>query len=223
MQLPSIRSIRESDVKIGSKTLRIQPWSNRDVIRYETALKDNPTLEERKQCIFDYLIKPNIGDAADSLNLFEREVVYIEMYKLSKGVLIPLQYKCPDKDCGQITELNFNLLTNYKLHDMTTKEIKTDDVKFTLKYSSYFPKPGDDSIRFYASFIKEFEYKNQKFISDLDELENWLLDELDEVNFAQFLEQMIIALPKIELSMECTCSLCGNIDTFHFNELPDFS
>lgn len=224
MELPKIRSIRETEVTVGNKSIKIRPWSNRDVLRYESAMdeQDEISMEKKKQLIYEYLVRPNLIDIDRELTVIEREVVYIEMYKISKGILIPLKYTCPDENCGHLTELNFNIAKNYKFHDMKSKEIKTDDVKFILKSSSYVLEEGDEPIKFYASFIREFEYKGQKYVADLNELTNWLLDDLDETNFEQFIEKMIENLPYIELTLECKCELCGNTETFRFNELPDF-
>ncbi len=225
MDLPKIRSIRETDVKIGTKSFKIRPWSNRDVLRFESALDsagDDVSVEQRKQLVYDYLLKPNIIEQTRDLTIIEREVIYIEMYKISKGVLIPLKYKCPVETCGHVTEINFNISKNFTFHDMGAKEIQTDDVKFMLKSSNYVPEEGDDPTRYYASFIREIEYKGQKYIAELDDIVNWLLDDLDEVNFEQFISKMIEVLPWIELKMTCECELCGHKDEYRFTELPDF-
>lgn len=222
--LPKIRSIREAAVKVGNKSFKIKPWSNRDTLRYESALEDYDGTSEnfKKELIYEHLIQPNLIDCDRDLTLIEREVVYIEMYKISKGTIIPLKYKCPIETCGQVTEMNFNISKNYKFHDMKEKEVKTDDVIFTLKSSNYVLREGDEPVKFYASFIREFDFKGEKCVADLEELTNWLLDELDDHNFEQFIEAMIVNLPYIEMTLECKCELCGNEETFHFKELPDF-
>jgi len=140
MSLPNLKALRTLTVKIGKNEFEIQPWSNRQIIQYETArddalsneLNEDERREIQMELIEKYLLMPNIINKdrvlknRDKLTPFEREVLLIYTYKLSRGVFIELEYKCPE--CKFITDVKFNIDKNVKIEtELKQKEVKTKD------------------------------------------------------------------------------------------------
>jgi len=235
---PKLTSTRSAKVSVGGKTIEIKPWTNRNVLYYEHAkdvIQDDidhrgfVDIFEKKQmfmdAVFEHLVKPNMKYDG-TLSTFEKEVLFIEMYKISRGTIIALSYECPD--CGGKSENQFNIDRDYKFTDVKIGDINTKDVSFTVKSSAH-PIPEnvadeDRLIYFYCSFVREFTYKNEKFIvQDLTEFVTWLMDELDEVNYSEFLSAIATRLPTIQLKTEVECDFCQHREEFVMIQLPDFS
>lgn len=235
---PKLTSVRNAKVSVGGKSIEIKPWTNRNVLYYENA-KDaiDETVShqefldvfEKKQmymeAVFEHLVNPNINYNG-TLSTFEKEVLFIEMYKLSRGTIISMTYECPS--CKGKSENQFNIDRDYKFTDVKIGEINTRDVVFTVRNTTHeIPNDildEDRLIYFYCSFIREFSYKNEKYIvSDLKEFVNWILEELDEVNYNEFLSAIASRLPTISLKTHVKCDFCQHEDDFVMIQLPDFS
>jgi len=238
---PKLTSVRNSIVKISGKSINIKPWTNRNVLYYENAKDDvqtaiNNNLEfvnifEKKKlfmdAVFEHLVKPNI-EYDGILTTFEKEVLFIEMYKISRGTIITLSYSCPK--CKGKSANNFDITKSVKYSDVKLGDINTNNVCFTLKSSSFdesnYPDIADQDklIYFYCSFVKEFTFKKEKFIvTDLTEFVNWVLEELSETDYNEFLELIVTRLPSMEMKAPMKCDFCGNTEEFTCIQLPDFS
>ena len=240
MSFPSLKSVRTSNVRLGGKSIKIQPWTNRDVLRYEHA-KDEVNdrinslgfvnLFEKKQmfmdAIFEHLVEPNI-DYKGALSQFEKEVLFIEIYKISRGTIINLNYVC--QECQGKSENQFNIDKSFKFTEFKVGEIKTKTMTFrtkqsTLDYDSLDDIRSDDKILYYYfSHILDFTYKNDTFVvEDLREFVNWMLEEVDETNFNELVSEIQKRTPQIELKTKAVCDFCQHTEDFTFVQLPDFS
>lgn len=235
---PKLASVRNAKVNIGGKSIEIKPWTNRNVLYYENAkdiIQANIDkmsyidIFEKKQmfmeAVFEHLVKPNINYIGN-LSAFEKEVLFIEMYKLSRGTIILLSYECPT--CKGKSENQFNIDRDYKFTDVKIGDINTKDVRFTVHASSLeIPSDildEDRLIYFYCSFVREFKYKDKQFIVDnLKDFVTWMLDELDEVNYNEFLSLIQTKLPTIRLCAHVKCDFCRHEEEFVMIQLPDFS
>jgi len=233
MELPHIRTVRKGEVKIGNNTIEFIPWSNKDMLIYENMKEEKESkIQEEKDklvqrklimdIIYSTLVKPNVLNLKDELTPIEKEVVFVEMYKLSRGNFINLTYKCTE--CKHTSDIQFDINKDYKFHPLKKMNIKTKDLEIKLKMSNYKPTEDDDSMLYYVSFIEEFKYNNNTFINTSNtELAEWFANELDEINFKEFIESIIDVLPKVEFSKKVKCEMCENTSMFQFMSLPDFS
>ena len=95
---------------------------------------------------------------------------------------------------------------------------------FLFDDSKYDIPDQDTLIYFYCSFVKEFTFKNEHFIvTDLKEFVDWMLEELSETDYNEFLEQIASRLPSMEMKAQMKCDFCGNKEDFTCIQLPDFS
>lgn len=240
MSFPSLKSIRISNVSICGKKIKIQPWTNRDILRYEHAKDEvneriaslgEVNIFEKKQMfmdiIFDHLVLPNI-DYKGGLTQFEKEVLFIEIYKISRGTIINLNYVC--SQCKGSSENQFNIDKNFTFTEFKVGEIKTKNMTFTTKQSSldmdslYEVNEEDKILYYYFSFILDFTYKNETFVvEDLGEFVKWMLEEVDETNFNELVTEIQKRTPSISLKTIAHCDFCGHKEDFTFVQLPDFS
>ena len=240
MSFPSIKSVRTSTVSICGKKIQIQPWTNRDVLRYEHA-KDEVNekinelgfvnLFEKKQmfmdAIFTHLVYPNI-DYKGGLSQFEKEVLFIEIYKISRGTIINLKYVC--SECKASSENQFNLDKSFKFTEFKVGEITTKTMTFRTKQSNLDidlldeVSEEDKILYYYFSFIKDFTYKNELYVvDDLSKFVTWMLEEVDETNFNELVLEIQKRTPSIELKTTAKCDFCNHTEDFTFIQLPDFS
>lgn len=241
MSFPKLTSVRSSIVTVAGKKIPIRPWTNRNVLYYENAkdeIQDKIngmgilSVFEKKlmfmQAIFEHLVKPNI-EYDGYLTEFEKEVIFINMYKLSRGTMINVTYSCSNPECGGKSENYFNIDTDFKFSDVKLGELKTKDFSFNLKHSSlnleeFEIKDEDKMLFYYCSFVKDFTYKgNVHPVTDLSEFATWVMDELDENNYNEFISQIATRLPSVELKTVAKCDFCGHTEEFTFIQLPDFS
>lgn len=238
MNLPKINSLRSSKVEFGKYHVIIKPWTNRDMINYEdrkSQLENSESYQtlnkfqkkyEVDELIFEILIEPNIIESNKKrYSYFEKQVLFIESYKISRGSTITIKIECENPECKQRKNSDFDLNKNVKYEFISQKNFKTKDFEFELRESEYTPdSDGKTDIKFYASYIAGVKFNGVKtVITDLDEFVNWIETEMDEQNYIQFQEEILKILPKIQMTMNYTCPACGHAHNYRFYDLPDFS
>ena len=238
MNLPKVNSIRTDEIKFGKDRIVIRPWSNRDMVNYEDRRDkmmetDDYTTADRFQqkymidnLIYEILVKPNIVETTrEQLSYYERNVLFIKQYKISRGTQIPVGVTCQVETCKHRSEVMFNIDKNVTFEPFKPRTITTKDFKFELKNSTWVPE-GDGSLdaKFMASWIKTVEHNgNKTIVTDIDELAEWIDVELDEKNFDELREKIFEATPKIIMKMDVKCEMCGDETQYVFYDIPDFS
>ncbi len=211
MELPKINSIRKVDLNINTKKVTIRPWSNIELTNFDS-LKDKNRLDS--DLIYKHLIEPYISTSS-TLTLQERRHVLIELYKLSKGKTIDIQFDC--SKCEQIEiPYQVNIDESIKVSTLKNRDIKTNECKFMLKhYSNYIMKLDEDinreSVKYMCSYISSFIYKDTEIEpTTLDELTEWFITELPREDFDSFMSQMNDNVPTIDSIVTMTCPMCGH-------------
>jgi hypothetical protein len=225
---PKLNSVRSGVVKINGKKINIKPWSNRNVLYYEYAkdlIQDQINEEfitnifEKKRmfmdAIFEHLVQPNI-EYSGSLSMFEKEVLFIEMYKISRGPIVNITYEC---SCGMKSPNQFNIDKDYKITEVKPANILIGKFEFVVKTPSVVTDElpdideKDRLTYFYLSHIKEFKYNGElNVITDLKEFVNWALEELDETVFNELIDKVQKHLPTITLKTTVKCDSCGKTE-----------
>lgn len=225
MELPKIRSARLKKVKLGDNSIKIQPWSNRQMIQYETIVEDIKSNSERFKEAVDILLKPNIIEG-DINKLHEVDITYlfVELYKISRSTMIDFTFKC--KSCDNRSSGIFNINKHVEYVDIQHKSFSTEDFTFNIGNSNYntLDDESDDAdLKYILSFVKSFQYEDKTYQAfTLDELVEFFTTEIDEKNYIAFMNNMLEALPKIKLIGDFACEHCGEKTQIAFSTLPDF-
>lgn len=230
MELPKIRSARIKKVTIGESHFKLQPWSNKEMIQFETikeSLPEGATNADIFKEVYDVLIKPNVieGDAS-KVNDAALTHLFVEMYKLARGSTIDFTFKCSSGDCGRTTSAIFNINKHYKYKDMSSFAFETKDFSFQLKHSNFSTivnPSSDEDLKYVLSFVKSFSYKGKEYSGfTLDELVDFFVSEVDEKNYIGFMKKIYTCLPRVELQGGFICEHCGHESNIILSVLPDF-
>jgi len=258
--LPKVNSLREKKVTTPSGIeATLIPWSNKTILKYDEALNELKKKYEENEgeklfsdykleqdiLIHDILVTPfaNIEDDKE-LTYFDKNVLFVELYKLSKGGIIETIYTC-DK-CKHKSTHNFDLNNkeNYLYHSIDITPIEAKDFKFYIKEYSDFDvsfKPGahkaneEQSMFFMLSYIEKIEILpkvegEESMIYDMSdtpliEFNKWIEDELDVATWNILYKKLKDQLPHLEFKYKYYCTACdAKEDEYtYFPTLPDFS
>ena len=233
MNLPKIRTLRNTKIKLEKDSIEIQAWSNRDVVNFLSAqdaidfdsLDSNQKILKNHEIIWNHLIKPNIiTEYQKQIPYVYQKMVFAEMYKLSKGSLIDVQYKC--SKCGQMNETVFDINKHFKFESMKNDVVEFDKFKFRLQEPTYDINTENDKYsgyRFLLSTIKYFEYdgKSHKNLTE-EEIFDWCMDELDDATFETLVSEIQVNMSNVSYSFDGTCIECGVEELIVGIDLPDF-
>ncbi len=226
--IPLTNRIKTLNVR-GLEKIKIKPWKNRDTLIFQQALEDlgdEKNFDDILDLQYEYLIKPNIIETKnENFSVIQKQILLIELYKISRGGSVGIEYFCTEENCGQKNEDVFDLSKNVFYKDMENKSIKIKEYEFILdEYNSFVPKVTDNILedtKYILGFIKEIRYKNNKL--EIDSNIDYILDEMDEKIFTQLIIELSNSIPYIEFKKTSFCEKCGKEYTFKFKGLPDFS
>jgi hypothetical protein len=232
------KTIREKKVKIHGKEFKIIPMTNRQIIKFEpmfdelkSEFEEHPDQfaeyrDKNARLIWQYLVEPNIEPK--EATVIEREILFIEIYKLTKGELIPLKWKCPK--CDHVTEFYFNILEDALWTTPSKGTITISAYKFKCDYANYIPKDEDDTktVTLYTIFshIRSFEKLGKIYpVTNIKEFVDWCLDELDPTVYDQLLKELPKFMTWFRFTIKAKCEMpnCAHESTIERASLPDFS
>lgn len=218
--LPQINSLRNKNITLNSKKILLKPWSNLQLINFESEKEDVLKIDN----IRENLITPNI-ECKQTLTLIEEKMVLVELYKLSKSNIIDITFTC--SKCNSPSEHSIFIDKATEFKELKTRVIKTKDCIFNLRqYSLYRIDLNKDinteTIRYLASFIDSIEYKGTHEGFELDELVDWLVQELDKSNFDTLIKKFTEVQPTIDFDVNATCAHCGTKQKLNFKGVEDF-
>lgn len=193
----------------------------------ETA-QDTQVVQILSQCI------ETEGVDVNTLPSHDIEVLYVEIYKLSKGTtMIPVKYRCGNvidgKKCGS------DIATNVNLNHMTLTESSDPVIKLTngLSVNMRFPNIlemeyfDDEITNVFNLAMRCIDSINtgteiMKVGVDITEEEvAEVVEYLDQESFANILE-FVSNLPTISLKFPLKCPNCGHEEIIELRGLADF-
>lgn len=234
MRLPDIRTTRVKKLNIdGLPKVSIIPWSNEQMIQYTQALED---LEELDRNIkvpkilslqYEMLVKQNILDSADKeFTMLQKQLLMVELYKVSRGVRLELRYPCNNDECDHYTKGYFNL--NDNVHYRAIKESKKviNGYEFRLTNENFVEVYSDDQtskVKYLLGYIGSVYKDGIKFEFTSDELYKWVMEELPDAMFGDLLIYLESNIPNVTMVQKLKCEKCKEENVYTFEGIPDFS
>lgn len=235
MKLPSIRSTRVKKLNVNGlpKGISIVPWSNQQMIIFSQMLEDikEENLDEFKELNkirntqFEQLVKPNIQSKEIELSVLQKQLLLVEIYKISRAVKIAMMYPCNNEECNHSTEGYFNLNEDIHYRDIKESSKKIGNFTFHIKEDNTVNvEEIDDGIKYTLGYIdKVIDNKNNELDFTQDELVDWVLNELPDNLFDELLNYLENNVPNIVVYQDVKCELCNEENRYIFKGIPDFS
>lgn len=221
MELPKINSLRNKNIIINSKKILLKPWTNLQLVNFESSKDD----ELKIDIILRELIEPNI-ECNQKLTLVEERIVLIELYKLSKSNIIDIIFTCEKCETPSEHSIFLDKVINFK--ELNTRTIKTKDCIFNLRHYSLYridlnKDINEETMTYVASFIDSIDYNDEIYEGfELQELKDWLINELDKDNFNTLIKKFDEIQPRIEITAEAICEHCGTKQEINFKGVENF-
>jgi len=195
---------------------------------------------------FEKLVLPNIIPTPKKIpNVFDQRLIFIEMYAISRGIEIEVVYECPNcfdenapeheknKD-SEVSTFIFDLSEDIDVKNEVEPskfviEVQGKEIVFHLKSDFDFTYNEDDSseiisLKYLCSFVTYLEIDGVKEYPEIEELVNWLANEIPEIPYNDFLTKMGSCIPYIRYEKaDIVCEHCGYKSKYTTNQLPDFS
>lgn len=196
---------------------------------------EDTLIQVMSNCILDKDID------VDALPIFDLEVLYLEIYKLSKGSsLIPITFQCRNEitdpetnevsDCGEEIKVMVNLNTVTVDKPMSGAIVANPMLTINMRYpnvleSKYFsPENENDVFDLIMRCIDSVNLNNDllKVGTDIqyDEVVQ-VLDYIDTETFTK-MANFIQHLPRIKCSFPIKCPKCGYTEPVTLVGLDDF-
>ena len=219
---PKNNSLRKKNIIVNSKKVTISPWTNITLSQYENI---HSITKYRIDLVLEHLITPFIETKA-KLTILDEQIILYELYMLSKGNQLDIQYTCSECESKGI-QYTLALDKIILIQELKKQIIKTTDYTFNLnKFSNYrldlTKDTNIESLKYICSFIESFSFKDKNYVVEgLDELIEYLNVELPQKDFKILINSFNDIQPKININAEVTCAQCGHIQKIDF-QLQDF-
>jgi hypothetical protein len=225
MALPKIDvPVYDLTLPLSKKHIRYRPFLVKEQRNLLMALEadDTKTIEQN---IRQVLINCTIGDIdVDSLPVTDVEYYFIQLRARSVGEVVQNKYKCnnevDDKECGNIMDVNINLLDIKVDVDPDVKdEIQvTDKIVIKLHYPQFSIMKRFTEEQTSADIVFNMIAESIDYIFDGDQYyyakestPEELVEFIESLSQEQFgkLEEFFNNLPKLNKQVKMKCSKCG--------------
>lgn len=233
MRLPDIRTTRVKKVSTkGLPNISILPWSNEQMIIYTQSLEDLEDVSEDLKIPsilnlqYEQLVKPNIIGDEIPLSMLQKQLLMVEIYKISRGVRIALKYPCNDKKCEHVTKAYFNLNGDVIYKPISEKHRVINGYDFYLTENNYVTIDNEsksNQVKYLLGFIEKVKKDKIEFDFSIDEMYNWVMNELPDSMFNELLIYLEDNIPNVNMVQKITCEKCGSENVYTFEGIPDFS
>ena len=145
---------------------------------------------------------------------------------MSKSNIIDVVFTC--QKCNNESEHSIFIDKAIKYKELKDRTIKTKNCIFNLRpYSIYRIDLNADmsyeTIKYVASFIDSIDIDDKLYEGfEMDELVQWLINELDKPNFDDLLRKFDKIQPRIIINAEATCPYCETKQKLAFTGVDDF-
>lgn len=234
--LPNIRTTRIKSLSIqGLPKVKIIPWSNQQMITYTQIVEDIKDKEldednERLEILnlqYEHLVKPNIVESkVEQYSFIQKQLLMIEIYKISRAMIIELLFPCHKEGCEHQTEGYFNLSKNVIYTPIKEKKIKIMEYEFHISEDNFMvmDKFDDDTkIKYILGYVSKVTTNGKELAFDLDQLFDWVMNELSDKMYDDLMLFLNSNIPSISMINEVECEKCGSVNVYRHEGLPDFS
>ncbi|NBP03651.1 MAG: baseplate protein [Proteobacteria bacterium] len=226
MALPKIDTpIYELDLPLSKKRIRFRPFLVKEQRNLLMALEaeDNESIEQNiKQVLHNCTLTEDVD--IEKLPVTDVEYYFLNLRARSVGEVAENRYRCNNevdgKECGNIMEVDVNLLDiKVDMPENITDTISlSNNMTVKLKYPEFsIIKEAKDTsdvsefaIKMIASSI-EYIHDGEQFYYASEVEQKELVDFVDSLNQQQFakLEEFFNNLPRLQKTVDFTCSKCG--------------
>ena len=218
--LPS-NNLRSKLVKINSKEIKISPWKNLTLTEFEDIyVEDN-----KFNTIEKYLITPFI-EYNGKLTLQEKRYILIQLYILSNGNNLDIQYNC--KHCNTPSSYSLDIDKSIKLKELETRIIKTKNYIFNLRNNSNYSinlkeDINYETLKYIASFINTVEDSSDEYSEpDIEKMANWINSSLPKEDFDSLCEEFFKIQPDLDIKCKAVCENCFQESDLDFKGIENF-
>ena len=239
MALPKIDTpIYVLRLPLSGKEIKFRPFlvkEHKNLMMAKEADDYETILRNVKQVLVNCTMTEGID--IEQLPIIDIEFYFLNLRARSSGEVIDLKYICnndvDDRECGNTMETSLNLLdVNIQNHDDKLNLIEIGNnmtVKLSYpKFSSLKEFQGNESlvdlaINMIADSI-EYIYDGEQYYYANESTKEELLNFVESLNQNQFskLETFFENIPKLNKTIDITCSKCGFHHIINVEGLDDF-
>lgn len=191
--------------------------------------QDEQVLQVLEQCI------ETVGIDVKSLPSHDIELLFIDLYKISKGTsIIPVKFRCTHTDeegkiCGSEINCKVNL-NNVTFDSMTEKKIElSNGLTLNMRYPNilereYFNDEVKETFNLAMRCIESVDTGSEVMVVGEDvsgEEIAEVIEYLDETSFTKLMT-FVTEIPTVTLSMPLKCPSCGHTEVITLKGLADF-
>jgi hypothetical protein len=239
MALPRIDTpVYDLELPLSKKKIRFRPFLVKEQRNLMMAMEsdDKETIERNiRQVLHNCTLTENLD--IDKLPIIDVEFYFINLRARSVGEVVENKYRCEneieEKRCGNLMDVNFNLLDIQIESDPTTTDViqVNNQISVKLKYpefsivqrASKFENTTDMAFDMIVESIEYiFDGEQYYYAEESDPAE--LIEFVESLNQAQFekIEEFFNKLPKLNKKLEVDCKKCGFHHTINVEGLDSF-
>jgi hypothetical protein len=239
MALPKIDSpIFELTLPLSKKLVRFRPFLVKEQRNLMMAMEadEKETIEKNiKQVLHNCTLTENID--IDDLPIIDIEYYFIQLRARSVGEVVQNKYRCEnkveDKSCGNLMEVNINLL-DIKITESqeSNSEIQlTDKIMIKLSYPKFSALDSVKNSKSSTDIAFEMIVNSVEHIFDGEQFyyanettKEELIEFIESLNQEQFskIEDFFDNLPVLNKQIEMDCKKCGFHHTIEVEGLENF-
>jgi hypothetical protein len=239
MALPKIDApVYELDLPLSGNHVRFRPFLVKEQRNLLMALEsdDKETIEKNvRQVLHNCTLTENID--IDSLPILDVEYYFLQLRARSVGEVVDNKYRCEnvvnEKKCGNLMETSINLLDIQIEKDDSISDIVqiNDSISVKLKYPEFsvlktvahFDNSADIAFQMIIESI-DYIFDGQQYYYAKETTQEELTEFIESLNQDQFsrIERFFENLPKLNKTINMTCSKCGYAHTIEVEGLDNF-
>lgn len=206
------------EINIGEKKLNIRKWKLKDRKALQEAIRTNPNLTPEN--VADILVYSCIEESGVVLSKDEARYVITKIREMSIGDDYEVDFYC--EKCGTDHTQTFKLSETVRSEYSPLKNIEVPGVSIKLgpirNKSVYYQMVFEDELYDFLLKIKEINGNDAFTLTQLEEM----FDEMDVDTLEQIMEIYETHKFRIDDVNPVACPNCGNVERFHFNDIPGF-
>jgi len=208
------------ELDIKSKKFNFRKWKVKDKKEFLKNLNDDPESAVRN------LVYNTIDDKKITLDSEEFKYTLVKLRAKSLGEFLTYNFQCDS--CNEEYEYNANINEIFKPNFESYGKIIVNDISFKMGevpnkdayYNAMLSAESQDEVEFINFLLHVHEFNgSDAFTVDslIDYINEMDLDESEYV-FTEWKKMMF----KVNSINDVTCPHCGNVETYDFDDLPDF-
>jgi hypothetical protein len=226
MALPKIDTpVYEMDLPLSKKHIRFRPFLVKEQRNLMMALESNDkeTIEKNiKQVLHNCTLTEDVD--IDRLPIIDVEYYFLQLRARSVSEIVENKYRCEnvvdDKTCGNLMDVDINLLDIKVDFDPTIKDIiqLTDKLSIKLKYPEFsvleratkFESATDMAFDMIVESI-EYIFDGEQYYYANETEPSEMVEFIESLNRQQFdkVEEFFNKLPKLNKKIEFDCKKCS--------------